>query len=434
MSQTKPSGIKQTFRSLRYRNFRLFFPGQSISLIGTWIQRIALPWLVYDLTNSPFLLGFVGFTALFPVFVITPFAGVLIDRWNRYHIMIATQVLAMVQAFILAGLVYSGHIQVWHIIVLSLFLGCINSFDSPARQSFMVEMVEKKENLGNAIALNSMMVNGARLIGPSIAGILIAFAGESLCFLVNGFSYLVVIISLLMMRVIPKPRQEKRKYVFKDLKEGFRYTFSFIPIKSILLLLALASLTAMPYTVLMPVFAKEILHGDSHTFGFLMGATGLGALMGALFLASRKSVVGLDRVIPVAAGLFGLGLAMFSFTRSFLLSMIFMVFTGMGMMVLAASGNSIIQTIVDDKMRGRVMSFYTLAFLGIAPFGRFLAGSLASTVGTPMTFLIGGVSCIVGAVLFAFRLRVIRESIKPVYISMGLEDEVVGPELIDSTR
>ncbi len=434
MSPSKPSGLKQTFRSLRYRNFRLFFSGQSISLIGTWIQRIALPWLVYDLTNSPFLLGFVGFAALFPVFVITPFAGVLIDRWNRYHIMIATQVLAMVQALILAVLVWSGHIQVWHIVALSLFLGCINAFDSPARQSFMVEMVERKENLGNAIALNSMMVNGARLIGPSIAGVLIGFAGESLCFLVNGLSYLVVILSLLLMHVVPKPRQEKRKYVFKDLKEGFRYTFSFIPIKSILLLLALASLTAMPYTVLMPVFTREILHGDSHMFGFLMGAAGLGALAGALFLASRKSVVGLDRVIPVAAGLFGLGLVMFSFTRSFALSMIFMIFTGMGMMVLAASGNSIIQTIVADSMRGRVMSFYTLSFLGIAPFGRFLAGSLASTVGTPVTFLIGGISCIAGAILFAIRLPVIREKIRQEYTKLGLEKEVVGPELIESDR
>ena len=297
------------FHSLGYRNFRLYFTGQSISLIGTWIQRIALPWLVYDLTNSPFLLGVVGFAALFPIFLVTPFAGVLIDRWNRYRIMIVTQVLAMVQAFVLTALVFSGNIRVWHIVVLSLVLGCINAFDSPARQSFMVEMVEKKENLGNAIALNSMMVNGARLIGPSIAGILIAFAGESLCFLVNGFSYFVVIISLLMMRVIPHISQQKRKYVFSDLRAGFSYTFNFVPIKSILLLLALASLTAMPFTVLMPVFTKEILHGNSHTFGFLMGAVGLGALSGAFFLAARKSVVGLDRIIPLACGIFGLGLS-----------------------------------------------------------------------------------------------------------------------------
>ncbi len=413
------------FHSLGYRNFRLYFTGQSISLIGTWIQRIALPWLVYDLTNSPFLLGVVGFAALFPVFLVTPFAGVLIDRWNRYRIMIVTQVLAMVQAFVLTALVFSGNIRVWHIVVLSLVLGCINAFDSPARQSFMVEMVEKKENLGNAIALNSMMVNGARLIGPSIAGLLIAFAGESLCFLVNGLSYFVVIISLLMMRVIPYTSQHKRKYVFSDLRAGFRYTFNFVPIKAILLLLALASLTAMPFTVLMPVFTKEILHGNSHTFGFLMGAVGLGALSGALFLAARKSVVGLDRVIPLACGIFGLGLSMFSFTRSFVLSMIFMVFTGMGMMVLAAAGNSIIQTIVDDTMRGRVMSFYTLAFLGIAPFGRFLAGSLASVIGTPLTFLAGGICCIAGAVIFAFRLPAIREVIHPVYVNMGLVEDVL---------
>ena len=425
IKQSGSAGTGHIFHSLRYRNFRLYFIGQSISLIGTWIQRIALPWLVYDLTNSPFLLGFVGFAALFPVFVVTPFAGVLIDRWNRYHIMIATQVLAMIQAFILAALVYSNHIQVWHIIVLSLVLGCINAFDSPARQSFMVEMVEKKENLGNAIALNSMMVNGARLVGPSVAGLLIGFAGESLCFLVNGFTYFVVIISLMMMRVVPHSIQHKKKYIFKDLKEGFRYTFNFIPIKSILLLLALASLTAMPYTVLIPVFAKEILHGDSHTFGFLMGGTGLGALLGALFLASRKSVVGLDRIIPVAALIFGLALVIFSFTRTFTFSMVFIVFTGMGMMVLAAAGNSIIQTIVDDSMRGRVMSFYTLSFLGIAPFGRFLAGSLATAIGTPLTFLIGGISCIVGAAVFALRLPIIRSVIYPVYVSLGLADDVL---------
>ncbi len=399
--------------------------GQSISLIGTWIQRVALPWLVYDLTNSPFLLGFVGFAALVPVFIITPFAGVLIERWNRYRIMIITQILSMIQAFILAGLVFSGQIQVWHIIALSLLLGCINAFDSPARQSFMVEMVERKENLGNAIALNSMMVNGARLIGPSIAGMLIGFAGESLCFLVNGMSYFVVIISLLMMKIVPRSVEPKRKYLFTDLKEGFRYTFSFIPIKSILLLLALASLTAMPYTVLMPVFVKEILHGSSHTFGFLMGAAGMGALAGALFLASRKSVVGLDKVIPIATGIFGLGLIMFSFTSSFVLSMIFMVITGMGMMVLAASGNSIIQTIVDDTMRGRVMSFYTLSFLGIAPFGRILAGSLASTIGTPLTFMFGGICCIAGAVIFALRLPAIREVINPLYVNLGMVDDAI---------
>jgi MFS family permease len=418
------SSLKGMFRSFRYRNYRLYFAGQSISLIGTWIQRLATPWLVYHLTNSPFLLGLVGFAGQIPTFIIAPFAGVLTDRWNKYYIMIATQVAAMIQALILALLYFRGNIHVWQIVILNIIIGIINAFDVPARQSYVVEMIENKEDLGNAIALNSSMVNGARLLGPSIAGILIALTGEGICFLINGVSYIFVIASLLLMTVKPRvTKRNKDAHVIREMKEGFSYAFGSVPIRYIIFLLALVSLMGMSYTVLMPVFAKEILHGGSHTFGFLMGASGLGALSGALYLASRKSVVGLCSIIPFAAGMFGLGLVAFSFTRFQPLSMVLMVIAGLGMMMQMASSNTILQTIVDNDKRGRVMSFYTMAFMGTAPFGSFLAGSLAKILGTPHTILIGGLSCILGAILFATRLKEIRSIIRPIYVSMGIMSE-----------
>lgn len=416
-------GLKNTFRSLNYRNFRLYFSGQSISLVGTWIQRITVPWLVYHLTNSAFLLGVVGFAGQIPTFLIAPYAGVITDRLNRYRLLILTQVAAMVQAFALAFLYLSGHIQVWHIVVLSVVLGIINAFDVPVRQSFMIEMVEKKEDLANAIALNSSMVNGARLLGPSIAGLLIALTNEGVCFFLNGFSYLFVIASLLLMKIAPRVITKKDKHVFREMKEGFSYTFGFPPIRYIILLLALVSLTAMPYTVLMPVVAREVLHGGSHTYGFLMGASGLGALLGALFLASRKNVLGLDKVIALAAALFGVSLIAFSFSRFFALSLGLMIFIGLGMMLQMASSNTIIQTIVDDDKRGRVMSFYTMAFMGTAPFGSFLAGSLASKLGAPITLLIGGSVCVLGALVFSRLLPRLKESVRPTYVKMGLLTE-----------
>jgi MFS family permease len=421
INRTARMSLKGMFRSFRYRNYRLYFAGQGISLIGTWIQRLATPWLVYHLTNSPFLLGLVGFAGQIPTFIIAPFAGVLTDRWNKYHIMIATQVGAMIQALLLALLYFGGHIQVWEIVILNISMGIINAFDVPARQSYVIEMVENKEDLGNAIALNSSMVNAARLLGPSIAGILIAVAGEGICFLINGLSYIFVITSLLMMKIKPAERIiRKDQHVIREMKEGFTYAFGSIPIKSVIYLLALVSLMGMSYTVLMPVFVREILHGGSHTFGFLMGASGLGALSGALYLASRKTVVGLTGLIPVAAGIFGLGLVLFSFSRFFPLSLILMVLAGLGMMMQMASSNTILQTIVDDKMRGRVMSFYTMAFMGTAPFGSIIAGSLAKFIGTSVTLLIGGLSCILGAVFFASRLRKINQSITPIFERMGI--------------
>ncbi len=420
------TGIKTIFRSLKYKNYRLFFGGQSISLIGTWIQRIATPWLVYHLTGSALLLGVVGFAGQIPTFLLSPFAGVLTDRWNRYRTLIVTQILAMIQALILAILFFMGTIEVWHIIVLSALLGCINAMDIPVRQSFVVDMVGKKEDLGNAIALNSSMVNGARLVGPSIAGILIATAGEGTCFLINGLSYLVVIFTLLKMKVDPRKTNNRKKNVVKELREGFSYTFGFAPIKSVILLLGLISIMGMPYAVLMPVFAKEILHGGSHTFGFLMAASGLGALTGAIYLASKKSVLGLEKIIPLSAGVFGAGLIAFALSRYFPLSLALMVVTGLAMMLQLASSNTILQTIVDDDKRGRVMSFYTMAFIGTAPFGSLMAGELANVLGAPNTLIIGGALCITGAIIFAKKLPALKKIIRPIYVKLGIISEVAS--------
>ena len=419
----KTAGLKNIYRSLQYRNFRLFFFGQSISLIGTWIQRIAVPWLVYSITGSPFLLGVAGFAGQIPTFIIAPLAGVLVDRWNRYTILIITQVLAMIQAFALTLLFFNHSISVWHIILLNVFLGCINAFDVPVRQSFVVDMIEKREDLGNAIALNSSMVNGARLIGPSIAGLLIAFTGEGVCFLINGISYIFVIAFLLMMHIPPRTISAKQTRVVQGFKEGFKYTFGFLPIRYIILLLATVSLMGMSYTVLMPVFAKTILHGGPHTFGFLMGASGIGALVGSIYMASRKSVRGLIKFIPLFAGVFGCGLIAFSFSPIFIISMVLMLVIGLGMIMQLTSSNTILQTIVDDDKRGRVMSFYTMAFMGSAPFGRLMAGSLASSIGAPNTLIIGGASCILGAIIFAYKLPTIRKMIHPIYIKMGIIQE-----------
>ncbi len=420
----RPKGLGGIFRSLRYRNYRLFFGGQSLSLVGTWVQRIALAWLVYRLSGSAFLLGVVGFAGQFPTFLLASFAGVLTDRWNRYRILFAMQVLAMIQASVLASLYYFGSIQVWHIVLLSVLLGCINAFDITARQAFVVEMVEKPEDLGNAIALNSSIFNGARLVGPSIAGLLIASTGEGVCFLLNAVSYLFIIASLALMKVKPRPRDRQHPNVLKGLKDGLVYAFGFAPIRSLILLLGLVSLMGMPYAVLMPIFAKEILHGGPHTYGYLMGASGIGALLGAVYLASRRSVLGLGRIIPLAAGVFGLGLVAFSFSRIFWLSMILMVVAGLGMMLQMASSNIVLQTIVDDDKRGRVMSLYMMAFMGAMPLGSFIAGGLASVLGAPTTLALGGVMCVAGALLFLRRLPSLRKSIRPIYVKLGIITEV----------
>lgn len=419
------SRLKIVFRSFRYRNYRLFFAGQGISLIGTWMQRIAMPWLVYHLTGSVILLGVVSFAGQIPTFILAPVAGVLTDRWNRYYVLIASQILAMLQAVAFTVLFYTGTLQIWHIIVLSVIWGIFNSFDVPSRQSLVIDLVEKKEDMGNAIALNSLMFNGARLIGPSVAGLLLATAGEGICFLSNSISYLFVIGSLLMMKVNTRKRDRTTTPMFTELKEGFSYAFGFPPIRHIILLLALVSIMSMPYVVLMPVFAKEVLHGDSQTFGFLMGAAGLGALMGGIYLASLKTVLRLGRIIPISTAIFGAGIIALSFSRGFVLSVFLMIIAGLGIMLQTAASNTVLQTITEDDKRGRVMSFYTMAIMGTAPFGSLMSGALAKAVGTPLTIFIGGIFCIAGAIYFYTILPELKEKARPVYMKLGIIPEVV---------
>jgi MFS family permease len=416
--------INTIFRSLQYRNYRLFFGGQSISLIGTWMQRIAMPWLVYHMTGSAFLLGVVSFAGQIPTFLLAPVAGVITDRFNRYKVLLITQIASLIQALILAILALSGVIEVWHLVSLSILLGCINAFDVPSRHSFVIEMVEKKEDLGNAIALNSLMFNGARLIGPSVAGLILATAGEGICFMINAVSYIFVIASLFMMHVKPREIPKKETHMLKELKEGLDYTFGFAPIKHLLLLLGVVSLMGSSYQLLMPVFAKEVLHGGSETFGFLMGATGLGALLGAVYLASRETLLRLGRIIPLAAGLFGAGLIILSFLKIFPITLILMVVAGLGLMLHTAASNTIIQTITDDDKRGRVMSFYMMAIMGTAPFGSLMAGYLAKTIGTPQTILVGGIICVLGALIFLRKLPDLKSIVRPVYEKMGIIPEV----------
>jgi MFS family permease len=416
--------INTVFRSLRHRNYRLFFSGQSISLIGTWMQRIALPWAVYRMTGSEVLLGVVGFASSIPSFVLAPFAGVLIDRWSRYRVMLVTQIISMIQASVLAWLSLSGALEIWHIILLSVVLGIINTFDMPARHSFVINMVNGKEDIGNAIALNSMMFNGARLIGPSVAGIVLATAGEGTCFLINAISYLFVIASLMMMNVPLIRERKERTPMLRELKEGLDYTFGFPPIKHIILLLGLVSFMGASYQVLMPVYAKEVLLGDSHTYGFLMGGAGAGALLGAIFLASRDTVLRLGCLIPAATALLSAGLIAMSFSSSFFISMFLIFFTGLGMMTQTAASNTILQTITDEDKRGRVMSFYTMALMGTVPFGSLLAGWMAKWIGTPWTIFFGGAACLAGALFFYRRLPELRRLVRPVYVSMGILPEV----------
>ena len=400
-TSARPKGLKLIFRTLRYRNYRLFFAGQCISLIGTWMQQIALSWLVYRLTHSVFLLGMVGFVSQFPTFLFAPFAGVLSDRLNRHHILIFTQSMSMLLAMTLAVLVLTGTIAVWHILLLTLFLGCVNALDIPTRQSFVIYMIDKREDLGNAIALNSAMFNGARFLGPSVAGLLIAAVGEGICFLLNGLSYLAVIAALLSMKLPPVHSESIKANMLHDFKEGLAYTFGSQPIRSILLLLALTSFMGVPYAVLMPAFARDILHGGPHTLGFLMSATGAGALLGAVYLASRRSIIGLGKIIPITAGIFGMGLIGFSLSRILWLSLLLMFIAGFGIMVQVASSNTLLQTIVDDNMRGRVMSFFAVSFMGMAPFGSLLAGSLAGIMGVANTLMMGGIFCVMGATVYA---------------------------------
>jgi MFS family permease len=425
--KARATGVGFMVRALAHRNYRLFFSGQSISLIGTWMTRIATSWLVYRLTNSALLLGVVGFAGQMPSFLLAPFAGVLVDRWNRHRLLVWTQILAMLQSFALGVLTLTGRIQIWHVILLSVFQGLINAFDMPGRQAFVVEMVEARADLPNAIALNSSMVNAARLLGPSIGGVIIAWVGEGWCFTLDGISYIAVILSLLAMKLTPRMTERIRATsMLAQLREGWRYAAGFAPIRAVLLLLAIVSLVGMPYTVLMPVFANDILHGGPNTLGLLMAASGVGALTGALLLAARKSVLGLGKFIPMTAAAFGAGLIAFSYSRVLWLSLLLMVVTGLGFMVQMAASNTVLQTIVEEDKRGRVMSFYTMAFMGTAPFGSLLAGYVADRIGAPHTLLFSGLGCILAALWFARALPALRRDVHPIYVRVGILPEVAA--------
>ena len=432
-------GFSHAYRALRHRNFRLFFAGQSISLIGTWMTRVATAWLVYKLTHSAVLLGTVGFAGQIPTFLLAPLAGVLVDRWNRRTVLMWTQALAMVQSLALAALTLSGHINITEILILSAMQGCINAFDMPGRQSFMLEMVSgegetDRADLSNAIAINSSMVNLARLIGPSLAGMLIAVTSEGWCFLIDGVSYIAVIASLAAMRLTPSEARAAaahlhRPSMLEQLREGWDFVRGFAPIRTILLLFALVSLMGMPFVTLMPIFAAQVLHGGPHTLGFLMGAMGVGSLASGVSLVLRKSVRGLLKMLPIAAACFGTGLVLFGLSQLTWLSMLLLLLVGFGMMQGLTSSNTIIQTIVPEDKRGRVMSYYTIAFVGMAPFGSLMAGTLAQAIGAPRTVEISGVCCIAGALWFTTQMKTVKTAMRPIYERLGIIAPKLTPEV-----
>jgi MFS family permease len=416
------SRFRDTIRSLRHRNFQLFFSGQLISLIGTWMQNVAQAWLVYRLTGSSLLLGMVSFAGQIPVFPMAPLAGMVADRWNRRTIVIITQTASMILAFILAVLTLTNRVTVWEVIVLAALLGIVNAFDIPARQSFLVEMVGR-EDLMNAIALNSSIFNGARIIGPALAGILVASIGEGWCFFANAVSYIAVIAGLFMMKIPTRQAERAIKSAFDHIAEGFRFVRKTAPIRALLLLLGLVSLVGMPYTVLMPVFAKKVLHGDATTLGVLGSAAGVGALTGALALASRTRVEGLGKWVWMAGASFGVFLILFSFSHRYMLSILLLVPVGFSLMTQLGATNTLVQSMVPDRLRGRTMAIYSMMFMGMAPLGALLAGAAADWIGAPMTVALGGALAIAAAIAFARHLPKIRLEARQLLSAQGLADE-----------
>lgn len=417
------SSISHAWRALRHRNFKLFFFGQGISVIGTWIMRLATAWLVYRMTHSALLLGVVTFAGQIVSFALGPFAGVWVERLNRRKLLVGTQVAAAVQALAMAALTLTHVITLWEIIALSVLQGVINAFDMPGRQSFLVQMVDDRDDLSNAIAINSSMNNGARLIGPAIAGVVIAAVGEGWCFLINGVSFVAVIASLLLMRIRPLNARRTATGMWEQIREGWDYVSNFRPVRSLLLLLALISLMGYPYAVLLPIFAAQVLHGGPQTLGWLTGTSGIGALVSALSLAFRKSVIGLTRIVQIAVAIFGGALMLFGLSHTLWLSIVLMIFVGFGMMQGAAACNTIIQSLVPEDKRARVMSYYTMAFFGAAPFGSLLAGVLAHRIGAPLTVILTGSCCVAGSIWFMFELPKVTALMEPIYREMGLLPE-----------
>lgn len=413
------SKLPAVFRAFKYRNFQLFFGGQIISLTGTWMQSVAQSWLVYRLTGSVALLGLIGFAGQFPVFLLTSFGGAFADKYDRQRILITTQTCSMILAGVLAALTLTGNIEVWHLFVLASLGGIINAFDIPTRQSFVVDMVGK-EDLLNAIALNSSMFNGARIIGPAIAGILVSAVGEGWCFFGNAVSYIAVITGLLLMRMIHRQKAASAGSAIEKIKEGFSYVAKTAPVRALLLLLGLVSLMGMPYAVLMPIFAEEILHGGVRGLGILMGASGSGALVAALLLASRKSIKGLGRWVAISSGSFGVFLILFSFSRSFWLSAALLAPAGFSMMLQMSSSNTLVQSMVPDELRGRVMAVYSMMFMGMAPLGALMAGALAGLLGAPATVALGGAVCIVGSIVFGLRLPKLRDEAREIIVALQM--------------
>jgi MFS family permease len=399
--------------------------GQGISLIGTWLTKVATAWLVYRLTGSAWLLGVVGFAGQIPTFLLAPLAGVLVDRWNRRRVLLATQTLAMIQSALLAALALGGVVRVWEVVALSVLQGLIDAFDMPVRQSMIVRMVEDRADLPNAIALNSSIVNAARLLGPAFAGVLIAAVGEGFCFLIDAVSYAAVLLSVLLMHLPAQPRAPNDIRVFHEMAAGFRYASGSPPIRSLLLLLAISGLAGRPFAVLLPVVAREVMHGGAGTLGTLQATAGVGALAGALYLASRTSVVGLARVVVASAILFGLGLMAFSRAHVLWLAMPLLLLAGTGMMLQTAASNTIIQTIVDEDKRGRVMSLLAMSLFGTVPLGSLIAGALATRIGAENTILIGGAICVVAAGFFLRALPEVRRAVRPIYQRMGILPKTV---------
>ncbi|HUA00964.1 MAG TPA: MFS transporter [Candidatus Aquilonibacter sp.] len=422
------SRFRDTIRSLKHRNFQLFFSGQLISLVGTWMDTVAEAWLVYRLTGSSLLLGTVTFAGQIPVLLASPIAGMVADRFNRRKVVIATQTLSMIFAGILAFLTITKRVTVKEVILLAALMGIVNAFDIPTRQAFLVEMVGR-EDLLNAIALNSSMFNAARIIGPSVAGILVASVGEGWCFFANSVSYIAVIAGLLLMKLPPPTRRVEKASPFEHIREGFRFVRDTAPIRALLLLIGLVSLVAMPYAVLMPVFAATILHGNARTLGILMTAAGIGALAGALLLAGRRGVGGLGRIVALACGAFGAALILFSFSRYWLLSAILLIPVGFSVMTQMGSTNTLIQAMVPDRLRGRTMAVYSMMFMGMAPFGALISGALADRIGAPRTVALGGLAAILGAIAFGRHLPKIRGEARQLLDAASVESRETMEEV-----
>lgn len=423
------TALVRTFRSLGSRNYRLFFTGQGVSLIGTWMQNVALNWLLFRLTGSPFMLGAATFAGQIPIFILAPVSGVIGDRFDRRKILIAVQCASMIQAFILAGITLAGVVEAWHLIVLTFFLGIINAFELPIRQALVFDLLDDKRDLPNAIALNSSLFNGSRLIGPAVAGMIVALAGEGICFLINAFSYLASVSAFTAMKIRKTFREKKESRVLADINEGIRYAAGSSPVKELLILIALISFFGLTFPVLLPVFASEVLHGDSHTFGFLVSSAGAGAFTATLYLAARSSIRGLGRVVNIALYAISAGFVVFSFSTILYISMAALFVVGFTSIVVIASCNTILQTVVDESKRGRVMSLYVMAFTGTAPVGGLIAGSVSEVTGAPVTLAACGICCLIIAFLFSAMLPGVMRSSRSLFSTVDFKREPVHADI-----